>query len=254
MTLRHKFQYWLYASWLNILIRYRSTVLGPLWLVANPLIFIVMIGFLFAKISGIPSHIFIPHVTLGVIVWSLFVQILNNTPNIITQNKSKIVAGIPLNDIIVTAIITYFIQFMHVLWIALGAWFIFKWDINTYALTTIIGIIIIIINGYALGVIFGILGSRFNDLAHLITTVTSAMFFITPIIWMPGGEAGRGGLIGSYLIFNPLYHFMELVRAPVLNNPIDPLSWYIVIIITLLNLLFARLLYHKLARKVTMWI
>ncbi len=78
-------------------------------------------------------------------------------------------------------------------------------------------------------------------------------FLATPILWMPG-TMGRGGVMGAFLVFNPFYHFIELVRAPLLGNPIAPLSWIVVLAITVAGFALARFFNRRFGRYIPLWV
>jgi len=214
---------------------------------------ITMLGLLYATISNIPIEVFVPHLALGLIVWSLITSLINAGTKIILGNKPKLLLGVSLNDILMVHIFTSFLKFMHVLLISIGVWFLYKWQVTPYALLSIIGIFLILLNGYWFSIVFGILSTRFQDIPELMTALLGAMFFLTPIIWMPG-YSGRLDILGPYLTFNPLYHFMELVRAPILGNVINPISPIVVICITIFGFLLAALFYRRFSDHLVIWL
>ena len=79
-------------------------------------------------------------------------------------------------------------------------------------------------------------------------------FLATPIIWMPGMGGGRSKVMGAFLDFNPFYHFLELIRAPLLGNPIAPLSWIVVITITITGFTLAYYFYNRFAKNIPLWV
>ena len=60
--------------------------------------------------------------------------------------------------------------------------------------------------------------------------------------------------MGAFLTFNPFYHFLELIRAPLLGNPIAPLSWLVVLSITVAGFALAHVFYQRFARLVPLWV
>ena len=60
------------ASLLQFLFRYRRTALGPLWLLIGPSLFIALLGLLYSEISSIEPRVFIPHLAVGLVLWTLF--------------------------------------------------------------------------------------------------------------------------------------------------------------------------------------
>lgn len=248
-----RWQYWFYASWFKITVRYRKTILGPLWLIAGPAVMVSMLGFLFATIANLDIRVFIPHLALGIVIWSLIGSFVNNGTTVIFHNRPKIIhSAMKLIDVVMVNIFTALLQFLHHIVIIIVTYFIFPWDITSYAFVSLIGLALLIINGVWYAIVFGILGVRFRDISEVVSTIMGAMFFVTPILWMAGTN-GRGGLLGPYLTYNPFYHFMELIRAPILGTPIDPLSWIVVLAITVIGIIAAVIFDRKFAKLLPTW-
>jgi ABC-2 type transport system permease protein/lipopolysaccharide transport system permease protein len=191
-----QWQYWIYASWFKIAVRYRKTILGPLWLIAGPAVMVGMLGFLFATIANIDIRVFTPHLALGIVIWSLISAFVNSGTTVIFHNRPKIIhSAMKLIDIVMVNIFTALLQFLHHVTIIVATYLIFPWDITPYAFVSLIGLILLIINGVWYAIVFGILGVRFRDISEVVSTIMGAMFFVTPILWMAGSD-GRGGILG----------------------------------------------------------
>jgi ABC-2 type transport system permease protein len=54
--------------------------------------------------------------------------------------------------------------------------------------------------------------------------------------------------------FNPLYHLIELIRAPVLGYEIQPISWEVSIGMLILGFVFAQFLMSKYRNRVVYWL
>ena len=79
-----------------------------------------------------------------------------------------------------------------------------------------------LINGVALSVLLGMLCCRFRDLANVISNFMQVMFFLTPIFW-PAGSLSKPAI---YLA-NPFYHYVEIVRSPLLGEFASGLNWLV---------------------------
>lgn len=248
-----RWQYWLYASWFQIALRYRKTTLGPLWLLAGPTILIGALGYLYATIGGVEISVFVPHLAVGIIVWSLMVSFMNSGTTVIYHNRSKMLhSAVKLIDVIMISICVALLQFLHHIVVLLGVYLIFRWEITPSIFISIIGLAILVINGMWYSVVFGILGLRFRDISEIIIAVMGALFFLTPILWMPE-SAGRGGILGPYLTFNPFYHYMEIVRAPLLGNPIEPFTWIVVLSLTAIGIVIALVFNKVFSKHIATW-
>jgi len=245
---------WLYIAGVNFLLRYRKTLLGPAWLLVGPSLFIGALGLLFSEVSGIPRAVFIPYLTIGLIVWTLISGFVTGSTTVLQRNRPQILqGGMPLAGLVMVEVFTTVLQFLHQLILIVAVFVIFGLGVGLYALVSLVGLILLIGNGIWLTIVFGIIGARYRDLAEIVQAIMRIAFLATPIIWMPG-EGGRGGVMGAFLTFNPFYHFLELMRAPLLGNAIAPLSWLVVLSITALGFALAQLMYDRFARHVSLWV
>ncbi len=241
-------------TWLNFLIRYRRTLLGPAWLLVGPALFIGVLGGLFSEVGGIPVGIFIPHLAIGLIVWTLISGFFTSSSTVFQRNRPQILqGGLRFADLVLIDVSTTVLHFLHQLIIIVAVFVIFGLSVGLYALISLIGFVLLIANGVWLTIVFGIIGARYRDLAEIVQAVIRIAFLATPIIWMQS-EGGRGGIMGPFLTFNPFYHFLELVRAPLLGIAIAPLSWVVVLSMTALGFVFAQLMYDRFARQVPLWV
>ncbi|HFB55207.1 MAG TPA: hypothetical protein ENJ46_04710 [Hellea balneolensis] len=249
-----RWQYWFYASWFKIAVRYRKTLLGPIWLVVGPLVFVVMLGLLYSVIMKVDLAVYVPHLAIGIIIWSLIVSFMNSGTDVVYHNRPQIVhSGMKVLDLVMVNLFISLLQFAHHILVAVGVYIVFRWHMTPYAFVSLIGLALLVINGFWYGVVFGILGARFRDISEIVSALMGVLFFITPILWMPEME-GRGGILGPYLNLNPFYHFLELIRAPLLGTPIAPLSWIVVIAITVGGLTMAYVFNKKFSKQLPTWI
>lgn len=252
-TLSHV-QLWLYTAWFQLLIRYRKTLLGPLWILVGPALFISFLGLLYAQVGGVPKAVFIPHLTIGLITWTLITGFVTTSPTVFQRAKAQILqSGMSLIDIVMGSVFSTVIQFMHQIVLILAIFIIFHKSVSLYALVSLIGLGILILNGVWLTVFFGILGARYRDLTEIVQAIMRIAFLATPIIWMPG-SGGRGGVMGAFLVFNPFYHFLELIRAPLMGEQIAPLSWAVVLSITVIGFALAYFIHRRFAKNIPLWV
>lgn len=244
----------LYTAWFHFLIRYRRTLLGPALLLVGPGLFIAILGPLYSEVSGIPPVIFIPHLTIGLIVWTLISGFVIGSTTVFPQNRPQILqGGMRISDLVMVEVFTTVLQFLHQVIMIVAVFVIFWLGIDLYALVSLIGLMLLFANGIWLTLVFGIIGARYRDLTEIVQAVMRIAFLATPIIWMPG-EGMQGGVMGAFLTFNPFYHFVEIVRAPLLGNAIAPLSWLVVLSITALGFALAQLMSARFARQVPLWV
>jgi len=78
------------------------------------------------------------------------------------------------------------------------------------------------------------------------------VFFVTPIMWLPELLSARG--LTWVVSLNPMHHFVEIVRAPVLGAPVPLLSWAVVAAVSVVGWLIALALLERFRHRVPYWL
>ena len=246
---------WIYSAWFQFLIRYRRTLLGPIWLLVGPTLFIVTLGFLFSEIGQQPIQDFVPHLTIGLVVWTLISESVTGSTNVFQANRARVLqTGLDLNDIVMVRVVTVVLLFLHQAVLIVAVMVFFGVPVTLYSLVSLVGLTILIINGIWLTHLFGALGARYRDLAEVVNAVMRIAFLATPIIWMPADHEGRGTVMTAFLAFNPFHHYLELIRAPLLGQPIAMVSWIVVLVITTVGIVLAAKFHQRFGRYIPLWV
>lgn len=69
---------WLTLAWYDIVLKYRRSMLGPLWLTISMGLMLIGMGPLYSTLFNVPSNKFFPHLTLGIIFWTFFTSTIND--------------------------------------------------------------------------------------------------------------------------------------------------------------------------------
>jgi lipopolysaccharide transport system permease protein len=92
----------------------------------------------------------------------------------------------------------------------------------TLALIAVVpGLLTITLFGYFLAIVLGPFCLRFRDVTQVIASAMGIAFFLTPVLWMR--EQGR--VPAAVVDWNPLYHLLELVRAPLMGSFPTAANW-----------------------------
>lgn len=84
----------------------------------------------------------------------------------------------------------------------------------------------------------------------MIASVIGPMMLLTPVIWRPE-------MLGSWIFLawlNPITHFIEIIRAPLIGDMLNMTSVYVVISITLLNGFLSLLIYERFKTRLVFWL
>ena len=244
----------IYLALFNFIIRYRKTFLGPIWIVIGPSVFIGTLGLLFSRIGNVDSKLLIPHLSVGLILWTLVSGFIVSSTAVFQRSRSQILQGsMSVPNIVMMNVFSTIIQFLHQVIIVVVVFALTGTRVSLYSLISFIGLGLLIANGVWLTYLFGIIGTRYRDLTEVVQPLMRIAFLATPIIWMPG-LGDRGGVLGAYLVINPFYHFLEIVRAPLLGNSVNPLSWIVVLSITGVGFALTRIVNDRFARNIPLWV
>ena len=150
------------------------------------------------------------------------------------------------------------VHFLHQAILIVAVCLFYRTVNSTYALWSLVGLFTVILNGFWFTTVLAILGARFNDLSQLMSSITSILFLATPIIWMPSavpGEltGGRVAVLEAYMNYNPMFHFLEIIRAPLLNKPVSDLTIIVVGCATVFGYILAGLMYRRYRHMVVLW-
>jgi ABC-2 type transport system permease protein len=102
---------------------------------------------------------------------------------------------------------------------------------------------------------FGILSTRYRDIGPLLASLVQLLFFMTPIIWNASTLEQQGAGRWSKIIeLNPLLHYLDILRAPLLGADQEPRHWVVVGVLTVLGWCAAALALRQYRARVPYWV
>ncbi|MBC6402094.1 MAG: ABC transporter permease [Hyphomonadaceae bacterium] len=253
-----KFKRWIAPILFKLLIGYRQTFGGLFWMYFRPLCFIAIIGILFAGLSSVSLEEFIPHLAVGYIFWTLLGGYLTGSFTVFERSKPLLFScEYSHTDAVLSDHLDLLVKFLHLSILIVAVVLYFKTIDSPYFLMSFLGLFIVMVTGFFFTIIVGTIGSRFKDLGEFSSAITRVVFLATPIIWIPGGfrsGSRRRQLVAPFVDYNPFYHYLELMRAPLLGNEITTYTWTFVGVSTTVVVLTAILMYRRFAHLVVFWI
>ena len=103
---------------------------------------------------------------------------------------------------------------------------IFPQPLSATVLLAVPAFLLLMLNGGWLALLSGIIATRFRDIPPIIASLTQLLFFMTPIVW--SYERLKSNPLAAYVELNPVMHFVEIVRQPLLGQPIVWRHWAVV--------------------------
>jgi ABC-2 type transport system permease protein len=246
--------FWTYATWLEIISRYRRSRLGILWALVPAALYTFGIGFFFATLQGYAVLEFVPHLGLGYLVFRLITSTLNDATTACAANSSYILDGrVRLTDYVLKVMaraLFYFAVGVPVIVVALALSPSFK---LIGLLTFLPSILVVLLNVAWMGVLVAVVGARLPDVSQFIGSALMFGFLFTPIIWR-AELVPADTLRGSIARANPLFHMVEVVRAPLLGEPLEILTFIYLAVFLVVGWATAAIVYRRYAKFVPIWI
>jgi len=169
---------------------YKQTLLGPLWLLLNPLLSSLVYGLVFGKIAGLSTE-GIPMVLFylcGTGAWSFFANCLTKNAGCFCNNAhvfGKVYfprLTVPVAQVL-SALCQYLIQFLLVFCLIIFYSLEGNLSPNWHCWLLIPGVLLQLgLLGLGLGLILSSITAKYRDLNHLINLGVQLWMYITPVL------------------------------------------------------------------------
>jgi len=232
----------------NLKLKYKQSVLGFLWSMITPLVFLVIFNFVFST-----AFISIENYSLYVLIGLVFWQFFSNASNTTIQSfiaSSSIIKTIsiptylfPLSSIF-TELIALCISFIPFCGLMYFFGLVFSW----HFILLIPAVFLFSMFCYGLSIFLGVLNVYLRDVSILWNTINPALFYLTPIAY-DDSIIPKEYLI--YLKMNPLYHFFSVFRTILYDNTLPNFNaWLIIFLVSIFIWVLGKLTLHKLEKGI----
>ncbi|UFS94760.1 ABC transporter permease [Nocardia huaxiensis] len=251
---------WLSLGWQDIKQRYRRSVLGPFWITIATGLQAAAMGVLYATLLDQPLTDYLPYVTVGLIVWGVISASILEGSDVFIANEG-LIKQLPsaLSVHVYRLVWRQFLFFLHnmaIYVVMLAAFGVWK-HLSFTVLLAIPGILLLFANAMWVSIAFGIFSTRYRDLAPILSSTTLMLFVLTPVMWSTKALHDQGGAVSErakLVELVPTFHYLEIVRAPLLGDPIALRSWVIVLAITVVGWAVAILAMKQFRSRVPYWV
>lgn len=197
--------------------RYKHTVFGFFWLVANPLLQMFVIGFVFTFLLKQPVKNYYFFLFNGLLVWNFFsLSLSKTTPSIVFERSLIKKARFPHTVIPLSIILSNFIHFslafllylVPVLFLGTLSWI--------SALLVLLSFLLLLAFTVGLSLLTAALNVRFRDVNFFVSALLIVWFYATPIMYSLT-------MIPRHILwlwrFNPLTSILQLLQQALLGLP-----------------------------------
>ena len=236
---------------------YKQTILGPLWIIINPLLTTLMFTIVFGNIANIPTD-GMPQIVfymLGTTVWTYFSSCLTKTSSTFTANAAifgkvyfpRLVTPI---STVISGLINFGVQFL--MFLGFMAYFMIKGspiEPNLWILITPLLLVQLAALALGFGIIISSMTTKYRDLAVLVTFGVQLWMYATPVVY-PASQIG--GKLKTLMMLNPVSPIVESFRYAFLGSGSIPWNYLGISVVTTLVVLFAGVVLFSRVEKTFM--
>ena len=207
---------------------YKQTVLGPAWILINPLITTVIFTVVFGGIAGlaeegVPSFLFY---MAGNAVWSFFSSCITGTANTFVSNAGlfgKVYfprLTMPISQVLI-ALVNLGIQMLmfFIFWV----WFYFfgqeygTVSMNIWVLALPAVLLLVMVLGLGVGIIVSSLTTKYRDLAIVVGFGVQLWMYATPVVYSMSEIAANSPRLLTLMRLNPMTEPVLVFRYALLG-------------------------------------
>jgi ABC-2 type transport system permease protein len=224
---------------LQLKVKYKNSVLGFVWSLLNPMLYLVVFTFVFTVVTKASVPDFPVFLLSGLLAWNLFSTSLGEGTNAIVHNASLVKrVWFPREILPLAGIGAALVHFLLQLIVLLGAMLVFQ---RAPALTElpvlILALAVLLLLATGLGLILGAVNVYLRDTGHLLELVLLAWFWLSSIVFpfqQLRTNFGEKGWNSDLLLLNPMTSvitaFQRVIYNPTRKDNVLPdvgIDWYL---------------------------
>jgi ABC-type polysaccharide/polyol phosphate export permease len=238
---------------LDVKRRYRRTTIGPFWNSITLAVYVLTVGTVGAAIWHQNIYDYLPFLVSGMIVWTLVAAIITDSCNLFIAGQS-LFRNIRLDYSVLAYAMIWrnVLVLLHNFAVYLLVVLVLKPSLLSFtALLAVPGLALVLMNGVWVSLLLGMLCLRFRDVPQLISSIMQIAMLITPLFWPADTLTGIKRFV--FVDLNPLYHVVDVVRAPLLGRVPEAISYGAMIAMTTGGWWLTYAMFKRFRKRIAYW-
>jgi lipopolysaccharide transport system permease protein len=210
--------FWMHLALSDLRIRWRRSYLGALWSILQPLGMTALIAFVLGRLFRLNVLDYAPYILSGIIVWEFILSAAVAGSLAFVQNEPYIkqyrhpLAIYTLRTAVASSLVLIMASISLIGWVLV----VRPDHLGWCWLSLPLAVPLLLLTAWPLATALAYLTARFRDIPHALGLVLQALWFVSPVYFETRffREAGLDGLVD----YNPVYHLLQIVRAPLLSG------------------------------------
>ena len=226
-------------------VKYKNSVLGFLWSLLNPLMYLLVFSLVFNIISEVPVPYYGIFFLSGLLAWNLFSTALGEGTSSIVSNAQLVTkVWFPREALVIASVFTALVHFFLQSLVLLAALLVFQRAPDPmYIPVFLLALVVIMLLGTALAIGLSAVNVYLRDTQHLLEVVLLAWFWLSAIAY-PYGQivdhlnetrfAGQEWILNLNPMITVVVSFQRFLYNPDYSKPTEagvlpehPMSWYL---------------------------
>jgi len=241
-------------AWQDMRQAYRRSAVGPFWVTIDMAVQIVTMGLVFGLIFKTEMNDYLPFLATSIIVWGFISTTINE----------GCMTFIAAEAIIKQLNISHFQHVARTVWrnlltaghnlVILPLVLIFFMKMPTWSLVALLpATALLILNLTWVVWLLGMMSARYRDMPPIIASVMTIAFYLTPVMWYPK-LIEDNSLAHLMLGLNPFYHWLQIVRLPILGQWPTLENWGLAALSAGIGWAITLLAYKKYRNMIAYWV
>jgi len=201
----------------DLKLKYRDSVLGFVWSLANPLLLILVYSFVFGHIlrGGPPNFAYF--LMVGILPWNFFAQSLMMSTGSILDNGTLIrKVALPMEVFPITTVLFNLVQFLFALMVFFPmSWLFFKVPVSLTWVNFFPILLLQVVFTQGLSFVIATANVFYRDVRHFIEILLTLLFWLTPVVY---DIHAVGSVLKTILYMNPCSYFILAYQDALYRN------------------------------------
>ncbi|GBR09966.1 ABC transporter permease [Acetobacter oeni] len=239
-------------GWLDIRLQFRGSTVGPLWLTLGTAVMIGSMGMIYGRLFHLVLRDYLPYLSISMILWQVgLAGVMQDACTCFTSAANSIRSTrLPFSLQAFRTLVRSAVTFSYNIVVPIAVYAIFGLLPGPEAFLAVPGLMIWAINAFALCLLFGSIGARYRDIPPIVASGIQVAFYVTPIIW----NAHQLGKRGNWLILNPFYSLLEIVREPLTGQAPRLEMWIVALSISVGLWILSLMVFSRSRARLAFWI
>lgn len=245
---------WARLGWQEIKRRYRRTVIGPFWTSLSLGIFIAVLGLVWARLWNQDPKTYLPFLCAGMLSWNLVQAMITDGCVVFISGEAFVKQmHFPYSMLVWSLVWRNLILFGHNLFIFIAIALYASVPVTPATLLVLPGLALTILNGVWMATVLGVVCARYRDVQQLVGSLLQIAMFVTPIFFVRD-QLGRGVAGTAFVDYNLLYHYVDIIRAPLLGRAPQTWSWMMVTLALVIGWSGTVVFYSRFRQRIAYWL